>query len=147
MKNSLLGLLLSMTLFSYSNESKMKESISNKIKEHLKNPDSFEFGSMKIKSKISLDTLKKRVTLKSLNEYKSLIKDRDSKEGKEFLLMLEKEFNFIQNYKGENNEAGYYLNFVAKGTNSYGGIIQSSYEAFVLNDEDKTTLSVTEIEK
>jgi hypothetical protein len=41
MKNSLLGLLLSMTLFSYSNESKMKESISNKIKEHLKNPDSF----------------------------------------------------------------------------------------------------------
>jgi hypothetical protein len=61
--------------------------------------------------------------------------------------MLEKELNFIQNYKGENNEAGYYLNFVAKGTNSYGGIIQSSYEAFVLNDEDKTTLSVTEIEK
>ena len=28
-------------------------------------------------------------------------------------------------------EAGYYMNFVAKGTNSYGGIVKSSYEAFV----------------
>ena len=145
----LFTLLLVMTvIYSCStDESKMKESISKNIKENLKNPDSFEFVSMEVTSKISLDTLKKRVNLKSLNEFKKLIKDTDSSENKDFLARIQKEYDFIQNYKGDKNEAEYYVTFVAKGSNSYGGIIQSSYEAQVLNDEDKTVLSVTEIEK
>jgi hypothetical protein len=148
MKKILFGLLLSMTLFSCSNnESKMKESITNKIKENLKNPDSFEFVSMVIKTKVSVDDVKKRINLKSVNEFKKLINDSSSQENKDFLAQLEKNYNFIENYNGDKNEAEYYVTFVAKGTNSYGAVIQSSYEAHVLNDDDKTTLSVTEIEK
>lgn len=147
MKKIILVALLSFALFSCSNdESKMKESISTKIKEQLKNPDSFEFVSMEIKSKISLDTLKKRINKERINEYKELIKSRNNEEDKKFLEFLEKQYKFTQNFKGNNNEAAYYIKFISKGTNSYGGVIQSSYEAFVLNDEDKTTLSVTEIE-
>jgi hypothetical protein len=148
MKKILFVLLLSMTLFSCSNdESKMKESITNKIKENLKNPDSFEFVSMNIKTKISVDDVKKRINLKSLNEFKKLINAESSQENKDFLAQLEKNYNFIENYTGPKNEAEYYVTFVSKGSNSYGGIIQSSYEAHVLNDDDKTTLSITEIEK
>lgn len=147
MKKIILVALSSFTLFSCSNdESIMKESISTKIKEQLKNPDSFEFVSMEIKSKISLDTLKKRINKESINEYKELIKSRNNEEDKKFLEFLEKQYKFTQNFKGNNNEAAYYITFISKGTNSYGGVIQSSYEAFVLNDDDKTTLSVTEIE-
>ncbi len=148
MKKILIVLLLSISLFSCSNnESKMKESITNKIKENLKNPDSFEFVSMVIKTKVSVEDVKKRINLKSLNEFKKLINDSSSQENKDFLAQLEKNYNFIENYKGDKNEAEYYVTFVAKGTNSYGAVIQSSYEAHVLNDDDKTTLSVTEIEK
>jgi hypothetical protein len=147
MKKIILVAILSIALFSCSNdESIMKESISTKIKEQLKNPDSFEFVSMEIKSKISLDTLKKRINKESINEYKELIKSRNNEEDKKFLEFLEKQYKFTQNFKGNNNEAAYYITFISKGTNSYGGVIQSSYEAFVLNDDDKTTLSVTEIE-
>lgn len=147
MKKIILVAILSIVLFSCSSdESIMKESISTKIKEQLKNPDSFEFVSMEIKSKISLDTLKKRINKESINEYKELIKSRNNEEDKKFLEFLEKQYKFTQNFKGNNNEAAYYITFISKGTNSYGGVIQSSYEAFVLNDDDKTTLSVTEIE-
>ena len=148
MKKSILVTILAMLLFSCSSdESKMKESITNKIKEHLKNPDSFEFVSMEIKSKISLDTIAKRVNLKNINEFRQLITESDTDENKEFLTRLQKEYYFTKVYKGDKNEAEYYVTFVAKGTNSYGAIIQSTYEAQVLNDENKTTLSVTEIEK
>ena len=148
MKKSILVTILAMLLFSCSSdESKMKESITNKIKEHLKNPDSFEFVSMEIKSKISLDTIAKRVNLKNINEFRQLITESDTDENKEFLTRLQKEYDFTKVYKGDKNEAEYYVTFVAKGTNSYGAIIQSTYEAQVLNDENKTTLSVTELEK
>lgn len=148
MKKSILVTILAMLLFSCSSdESKMKESITNKIKEHLKNPDSFEFVSMEIKSKISLDTVAKRVNLKNINEFRQLITESDTDENKDFLNRLQKEYDFTKVYKGDKNEAEYYVTFVAKGTNSYGAIIQSTYEAQVLNDENKTTLSVTEIEK
>jgi hypothetical protein len=148
MRKILIALLISMTLFSCSNnESEIKESITNKIKENLKNPDSFEFVSMNIKSTISVDDVKKRINLKSLNEFKKLINAESSQEYKDFLTQFEKNYNFIENYTGPKNEAEYYVTFVAKGTNSFGAIIQSSYEAHVLNDDDKTTLSVTEIEK
>jgi hypothetical protein len=147
MKKIVLGILMAISLFSCSNESKIKESITNKIKENLKNPDSFEFVSIKISSKISLDTLKKRVNLKNLNEFKQLIKSDDSDENKEFLAILQKEYDFTQVYKGDKNEAAYYVNFVSKGSNGYGAIIQSKYEAQVLNDDDKTTISVTELDK
>ena len=148
MKKSILVTILAMLLFSCSSdESKMKESITNKIKEHLKNPDSFEFVSMEIKSKISLDTIAQRVNLKNINEFRQLITESDTDENKEFLTRLQKEYDFTKVYKGDKNEAEYYVTFVAKGTNSYGAIIQSTYEAQVLNDENKTTLSVTEIEK
>lgn len=148
MKKIILVAILSIALFSCSsNEKKIEESISATIKEKLKNPDSFEFVSMEIKSRISLDTLKKRITKEGINEYKELIKSRDNDEDKKFLEFLEKQYKFIQNYNGDINEAAYYVTFISKGTNSYGGVIQTSYQAFVLNDDDKTTLSVTEIEK
>lgn len=146
MKKLLLGLVMILSLFSCSsNEGKMKESITNKIKEHLKNPDSFEFVSMNVKTTISVDDVKKRINLESLNEFKKLINAESSQEDKDFLAQLEKNYNFIENYTGPKNEAEYYVTFVAKGTNSYGAVIQSNYEAHVLNDDDKTTLSVTEI--
>ena len=86
MKKSILVTILAMLLFSCSSdESKMKESITNKIKEHLKNPDSFEFVSMEIKSKISLDTVAKRVNLKNINEFRQLITESDTDENKDFL--------------------------------------------------------------
>lgn len=148
MKKIILLALLSILLFSCSSdESKIKESISNKIKEQLKNPDSFEFVSMQINSKISLDTLKKRINKESINEFKVFIKASDNDENKKFLELMEKQDIFTQNYKDDRNEAGYYVTFVSKGTNSFGVVVQSNYEAFVLNDENKTTLSITEIEK
>ena len=148
MEKIILLALLSILLFSCSSdESKIKESISNKIKEQLKNPDSFEFVSMQINSKISLDTLKKRINKESINEFKVFIKASDNDENKKFLELLEKQDIFTQNYKDDRNKAGYYVTFVSKGTNSFGVVVQSNYEAFVLNDENKTTLSITEIEK
>ena len=48
-----------------------------------------------------------------------------------------------QKQTDENKEAVYYVDFVAKGTNSFGGIIQSKYSATVLNDENLTVLSIS----
>ena len=53
------------------------------------------------------------------------------------------EITFLEKQTDENKEAVYYVDFVAKGTNSFGGIIQSKYSATVLNDENLTVLSIS----
>lgn len=145
-------LLLSIGLFSCSNESKIKESITNKIKEHLKNPDSFEFVSMKVKKTESLKDLKKRFTIKDLKQlikdYKELDKGyEDGQNHDDLVFVLENYLKFLEKNIDEKKDAIYYVDFVSKGTNSYGAIIQSNYEAQVLNDDNKTTLYTTELEK
>ncbi len=145
-------MLLSITLFSCSNEVKIKESISNNIKEHLKNPDSFEFVSMKIKKTESVRDLKKRFTTKDLKQlikdYKELDKGyEDGQNHNDLIFAFENYYKFLEKNNDEKKEALYYVDFVSKGTNSYGAIIQSRYEAQVLNDDNKTALFVTELDK
>ena len=110
------------------------------LKEQLKNPDSFEFVSMNISKTFTVKERKQTTTLKSLNEIKEINKQLPSED---LLKHIETEYNFLEKQTDENKEAVYYVDFVAKGTNSFGGIIQSKYSATVLNDENLTVLSIS----
>ncbi|WP_070786781.1 hypothetical protein [Flavobacterium crassostreae] len=141
MKKVLIAIFCFATLVSCEKkEDKMKENITLKLKEQLKNPDSFEFVSMNISKTFTVKERKQTTTLKSLNEIKEINKQLPSED---LLKHIETEYNFLEKQTDENKEAVYYVDFVAKGTNSFGGIIQSKYSATVLNDENLTVLSIS----
>ena len=58
----------------------------------------------------------------------------------------QKEYDFIQKTPKDDDEVTYYVQFIAKGTNSFGAIIQTTYSATVLNDENLTVFSVKEMD-
>ncbi|RTY80625.1 hypothetical protein EKL97_10165 [Flavobacterium sp. LS1P28] len=141
MKKVLIAVLCFVTLISCEKkDEKMKENFTLKLKEQLKNPDSFEFVSMNISKTFTVKERKKTTTLESLNEIREINKQLPSED---LLKHIETEYNFLEKQTDENKEAVYYVDFIAKGTNSFGGIIQSKYSATVLNDENLTVLSIS----
>ncbi|MGG7036540.1 MAG: hypothetical protein ACI7YS_15290 [Flavobacterium sp.] len=118
----------------------IKENIGNKLKERLKNPDSYEFVSINLAKSFTVKERKETATKSDLEEMRELNKSVPSAD---LLNRMETEYSFLEKQTDENKTALYRYDFVAKGTNSYGGIIQSKYSADVLNDENFTVLSVS----
>lgn len=141
MKKVLIAVLCFVTLISCEKkEDKMKENITSKLKEQLKNPDSFEFVSMNVSKTFTVKERKETTTKESLDNIREINKQLPSED---LLKHIETEYNFLEKQTDENKEAVYYVDFVAKGTNSFGGIIQSKYSATVLNDDNLTVLSIS----
>ena len=141
MKKILIAVLCFVTLISCEKkDEKMKENITLKLKEQLKNPDSFEFVSMNISKTFSVKERKETTTKESLEKIREINNQIPSED---LLKHIETEYDFLEKQTDENKEAVYYVDFVAKGTNSFGGIIQSKYSATVLNDENLTVLSIS----
>lgn len=144
MKKILLIILTTSFLLSCKSEEekksyKMQLAITNKLKESMKNPDSFEFVSMKITDVFTKKQRSEIITIESLNKVKEY--------GIETLTyQTQKEYDFIQKTPKDDDEVTYYVQFIAKGTNSFGAIIQTTYSATVLNDENLTVFSVKEMD-
>ncbi len=143
MKKILLIILTTSFLLSCKSEEekksdKMQLAITNKLKESMKNPDSFEFVSMKITDIFTKKQRSEIINIESLNKIKEL--------GVESLIFqTQKEYDFIQKTPNDKDEVTYYVEFIAKGTNSFGATIQTTYSATVLNDNDFTVFSVKEM--
>ncbi|TSE02656.1 hypothetical protein [Aquimarina algiphila] len=117
----------------------IKKNITEKLKTNFKNPDSFEFISMTIKKTIPVKERKKTITKEYLDKVKKLNKELDSPE---LLHQAQTELDYLEKQTDENADAVYYVDFVAKGENSFGGTIQNTYSATVLNDDKYTVLKV-----
>ncbi|MFA5299512.1 MAG: hypothetical protein WC389_15085 [Lutibacter sp.] len=141
----LLLLLLTLTILTScgekekTKEEKMRENIEAKLKPSMKNPASYEFVSMNIKKTFSVAERSKTVNEEQLNKVRELNKELPSPD---LLNQIETEYAYLQKQTDENKDAVYYVDFVAKGTNSYGGIIQSNYSATVINDDDFTVVGL-----
>lgn len=118
----------------------IKDNIGNKLKERLKNPDSFEFVSMTLAKSFTVKERKETVTKSDLEKMRELNKSVPSED---LLHRMETEYSFLEKQSDENKTALYRYDFVAKGTNSFGGVIQSKYSADVLNDENFTVLNIS----
>jgi len=141
MKKSILGIFCIMFLFGCeSKEDVIKDNITVKIKEKLKNPDSFEFVSMAIVESITVKDRKRDVANKqNLDE---IIEINKTYPAKDLLHEIETEYKFVQD-KDDSEIAVYLVDFVSKGTNSFGAIIQSKYRATVLNDKKYSVLGIS----
>ena len=106
----------------------IQENIAVKLKESMKDPESFEFVSMQITETFSVMDRRLLVNSEKVAEIKELGVP-------ELLTTVENELSFLDKQTDENKEAMYYVSFVAKGVNSLGSIVSNEYSATVLNDE------------
>ena len=118
----------------------IKQNIGNKLKGMLKNPDSYEFVSMDLAQSFTVKERKENITKANLEEMRELNKTIPSPD---LLDRMETEYSYLKNQTDDNKIALYRYNFVAKGTNSFGGIIQSKYSTDVLNDKNYTVLNIS----
>lgn len=118
----------------------IKLNIANKLKQRLKNPDSYEFVSLNLAKSFTVKERKKTITKKDLEQLRELNKTISSPD---LLNRMEVEYSFLEKQRDVNKIALYRYDFIAKGTNSLGGIIQSKYSADVLNDNNYTALSIS----
>ncbi len=114
-------------------EERIRESIEAKLKPMMKDPDSYKFVSMKIKKRFSVAERRKTINDDFLASAKKL-------NDPELLFQAETEYNFLKNQTDDNKDATYYVDFVAKGTNSFGATIQNTYSATVVNDDNLTVV-------
>ena len=148
MKKFLL-LLITITIFiscgekEKTKDEKIRENIEAKLKPTMKDPASYEFVSMNIKKTFSVAERKKTVNEKQLQKVRELNEQMPSPD---LLNQVETEYSFLQNQTDENKDAVYYIDFVAKGTNSYGGVIQNKYSATVVNDDNLTVVGIKSME-
>ena len=139
-------LTLTLTLFiscgekEKTKEEKMRENIEAKLKPTMKDPASYEFVSMNIRKTFSVAERKKTVNEEQLKQIRELNKDVPSPD---LLNQIETEYAFLQKQTDENKDATYYVDFVAKGTNSFGGVIQNKYSATVVNDDNLTVVGLS----
>ena len=121
-------------------EEKIRENIEEKLKSIMKDPASYEFVSMSINKTFSVAERKKTVSEEQLKKIRELNKDVPSPD---LLNQIETEYAFLQKQVDENKDAIYYVDFVAKGTNSFGGVIQNKYSATVVNDDNLTVVGLS----
>ena len=125
-------------------EEKMQENITTEFKKDMNDPSTFEFVSMSIKKTFTVGERKKVMSEKRLKELEAMYKDADWKgrpiDDIKIMLNQQKiEMKFLKNID-DNLEAVYYVDFVARGSNSFGAIIKNNYSATVLNDENLTVV-------
>jgi|SRR5690606_16858203 len=118
----------------------IKENVGKKLKERMKNPDSYEFVSMELAKSFTVQERKETTTKNDLEKIRELNKSVPSPD---LLDRMETEYSFLEKQTDDSKIAVYRYDFVAKGTNSFGGIIQSKYSVDVLNDENFTVLSIS----
>ena len=121
-------------------EERMRENIEAKLKPTMKDPASYEFVSMNIKKTFTVAERKNTVNKVHLDKVREVNKELPSPD---LLFQAETEYAFLQKQTDENKEATYYVDFVAKGTNSFGGVIQNKYSTTVLNDENLTVFRIS----
>lgn len=120
----------------------IKNNISEKLKSEFKNPDSFEFVSMKVLTTISVKERKLIVTEEMLHKVREL----NTKTSNDALLkQVETEYNFLNKQGDDSKDALYNIEFIAKGTNSFGATIQNRYSVDVLNNDEFTILKVSSL--
>ncbi|MDN3643748.1 hypothetical protein QWY87_13610 [Lutimonas halocynthiae] len=115
-----------------SPEEKMKENITLELKQIMNDPSTFEFVSMEIKKTIKAGERKKTMNEAQLKRFTEL--------GMTDLINQSKqEIPFLKNLD-DDYDAVFYVDFVARGSNKFGGIITNKYSATVLNDENRTVV-------
>jgi hypothetical protein len=121
-----------------ASENPLQKSVIEKVKKTLVNPDSFEFVSYEIYQQMSVSEIKEMY--KNTNE--DFLKQIEQVYGKDSRDYFEYEqvINFLKNQKDNDKIGMYYVKLVYKGTNIYGGIIQSTFNERILNDKNFTIL-------
>lgn len=122
-------------------EDKIKENITAKLKERMKDPDSFEFVSMAVRDTAKVKERKEIITAEEVAELKAIPAEVEG--AAQLAESFETEHNFLKKQTDDNKDAIYFVDFVAKGTNTFGAKIQGKYQATVLNDENFTVVSLS----
>jgi len=135
MRNFILLVVFSTFLFSCEKEDIIKEKVISEVKSKMKNPDSFEFVNYEVFRTTTFKEAKEGLPLT-----KELIRITSGDEKANY----QKEYNFVNSEKDENKIAFYNVYLTAKGTNSFGAIIQSKYSVKVLNNENIDVVYINE---
>lgn len=128
----LLGLLL-LTSCQQSKGELMQENITIELKKTMNDPSTFQFVSMGISKTFTVAERKKTMNEEKLKEL------REKEYLNKFVPQVEKEVAFLKG-KDDNMDAVFYVDFVARGSNSFGAIVKNNYSATVLNDENRTVV-------
>lgn len=122
-------------------EEKMQKSITTEFLKTMNDPSTFEFVSMGIKKTFKVSERKKVMNeehLKDLKKYQGeVVWDVMIKQ-------IEIEMEFLKS-KNEEEDGVYYVDFVARGSNSFGAIMKNDYSAVVLNDENLTVVNLKQM--
>jgi len=129
--------LIVFTFISCEKEDTIKEKVILEVKSKMKNPDSFEFVSYEVFRKETFKEAKKGIEFT-----KELIKNPFTTEDEK--VNYQKSLDFINSGANENDIATYSVYLTAKGTNSFGAIIQSKYVVKVLNNENLDVVYLNE---
>jgi hypothetical protein len=135
MKKVILILIFSVLFISCDKEDPIKEKTILEVKSKIKNPDSFEYVNYEIFKKVNFKEAK--IGLPIILE---LIKYSSGVDKKNY----QKQVDFINNNKDETQIAYYDIYLTAKGTNSFGAIIQSKYYLRVLNNDNFDVVIIKE---
>ncbi|MEO0508143.1 MAG: hypothetical protein AAF090_18450 [Bacteroidota bacterium] len=120
-------------------EEKIQKSIEAKLKPLMKDSASYEFVSMSISRTFSVSERREVINQNKLEEVEALDKKLPSPA---LVKQVETELSFLQEQRDETKEATYYVDFTAKGSNSFGGVVTSTYSATVINDEKLTVVGL-----
>jgi hypothetical protein len=134
MKKLLIALFV-FTIISCEKSDPIKDKVILEVKNKMKNPDSFEFVSYEVFKEINFKEAKI-----SLPMVKELIEITSGEEKAKY----QKEYDFINNNTDNDKTAIYIVYLTAKGTNSFGAVIQSKYSVKVLNNENIDIIYVNE---
>ena len=135
MKKILFTILFTCILFSCQEKDLIKEKAISKVKSQMKNPDSFEFVDYKV---FKTQTFAEAKKMLQLTKKLILITTGSEKDN------YQKEYDFINSGTNENETAIYSVYLTAKGTNSFGAIIQSKYVVKILNNDSKDVVYINE---
>lgn len=113
----------------------IKNNIELKLKEVMHNPESFEFVNMVITDTFSV---KNRREVLNDETYKKIIDNPYTSSQMHFL--TKELYSYLQKQTDENKDAIYYIDFNARGTNTFGAKVLNNYSVTVLNDENYTIL-------
>jgi hypothetical protein len=134
MKKLLIALFI-FTFISCEKSDPLKDKVILEVKNIMKNPDSFEFVSYEVFKEIKFKEAKI-----SLPMVKELIDISSGMEKEKY----QKEYSFINNSTDNEKTAIYIVYLTAKGTNSFGAVIQSKYTVKVLNNKNYDIMYIKE---
>lgn len=148
MKNLVLCLITAIFLIGCSNSSetekqlprkeRMKISAISAVKPTMKDPASFEFVSLSVTDSATVGERKEIVNEEELKK----VMEFTLPEADELKQQVQLEYDFLKNQTQEDKIAVYFIDMQAKGTNSFGGVIQNTFRLTLLNDSSFTVAKV-----